>query len=57
MGQNIITFDRIEVEQQIFHQQKSLISIYSVNIGRKVVSNKVPFGKKRFEIFYWLQRW
>ena len=49
IGKTIITFGNIEFEKHKFHQYKNPISIYVVNIGRKVVSKKVPFGKKGFE--------
>ena len=45
MGKEIVTFGDIEVEEQKFHQHKSPISIYVVNIDRIVVSNKVPCSK------------
>ena len=41
MGKEIITFGNIDVEKHKFHQHKSPISIYVVNIDRIVVSNKV----------------
>ena len=51
MGQEIITFGDIRVEKQKFHQCKNLVLVYDVNIGRIVVSKKVPFGKKGFQYF------
>ena len=48
MCKEIITFGNIEVEKHKFHQHKSPISIYDVNVDGIVVSNRVPFGKKRF---------
>ena len=39
MGKEIVTFGNIEVEKQ----HKSPISIYGVNVDRKVVSNMAPF--------------
>ena len=51
MGQEIITFGDIKVEKQKFHQCKNLVLVYYVNIGRIVVSKKVPFGKKGFQYF------
>ena len=51
MDKEIITFSDIEV-----HQHKSSISTGNININKIIVSNKVLFGKKRFQIFYWLQR-
>ena len=46
MGKEIITFGDIEVEKHKFHQQKSPILIYDVNIVRIVVCNMLSFGKK-----------
>ena len=46
MGEQIITFCDIEFEKYNIHQYKNPISIYDINIGRVVVSSKVPFGKK-----------
>ena len=43
MGKEIIT---LEVEKHKFHQHKSPISIYDVNIDRIVVSKKVSYAKK-----------
>ena len=51
MGKQITTFCDIEVEKYKIHQYKNPISIYDTNIGRVVVSSKVPFGKKSFEYF------
>ena len=47
MGEQIITFCDIEFEKYNIHQYKNPISIYDINIGRVVVSSKVPFGKKK----------
>ena len=46
MGKETITFGKIEVEKQKFHQHKSPISIYDVNIDRIVIPNKVLFDVK-----------
>ena len=51
MGKEIITFIDIEVEKHKFHKGKSQISIDDVNVDRRVVSNRVPFGKKGFKYF------
>ena len=48
MAKEIIRFGNIELEKYKFHQHKSPISIYDVNIDKIVVSDKVPLGKKRF---------
>ena len=46
-----LTFGETEVEKYKFHQHKSPISIYDVNIDRIVVTNRVRFGKKGFNYF------
>ena len=51
MSKEIKTFGNIVVKKQKFHQPKSPISIFDVNIGKIVVSNKVPFGKKKIKYF------
>ena len=42
----MITFGDIEVEKHKFHQHKSSVSIYDVNVDRIRLSNKVPFSRK-----------
>ena len=49
MGKEIITFGDIEVEKHKSHQRQNPVSICDININRKVVSNKVPLGKKDFK--------
>lgn len=51
MGEKIIRFGDIEVKKRKFHQHKSPISIYDVNIDRVVISNKIYFGKIGFKYF------
>ena len=46
MGEEMITFGDIEVEKHKFHQHKSSVSIYDVNVDRIRLSNKVPFSRK-----------
>ena len=48
MDKEIITFGNIEVEKYKFHQLKNPILIFDVNIAIIIVSNKVPYGYKRF---------
>ena len=43
-------FDNIEVEKHKFHEHKSPISMYDVNINWTVVSTKFPFSKKVLNI-------
>ena len=56
MGKEVITFDNIEVEKHKFHQHKSPISIWDVNINKIIVSSKVPFGKNCFKNFRWYHK-
>ena len=48
MDKEIITFGNIEVQKYKFHQHKNPILIFDVNIAIIIVSNKVPYGYKRF---------
>ena len=48
MEKTIIKFD-IKIPKQKFHQHKRPISIKNINNDKIEVSNKVPFGKKRFK--------
>ena len=43
----VIKYDDTEIKKEKFHQNKRPISIKNVDINKIVVSNKVPFGKKR----------
>ena len=56
MGKEVITFDNIEVEKHKFHQHKSPISIWDVNINKIIVSSKAPFGKNCFKNFRWYHK-
>ena len=47
MGKEIITSGYIEVQKHRFHQQKSSISIYDKSFDWIIVSNRVPFDKKK----------
>lgn len=53
MGKEIITSGYIEVQKHRFHQQKSSISIYDKSFDWIIVSNRVPFDKKKkgFQFF------
>ena len=44
-----IKFDDIEIQKQKFYHHKGSISMKNTHINKIVVSNKVPFGKKRFK--------
>ena len=48
MAKKIITFGDIATEKQKLQQHKNRISIYDVDINKRVVSSKLRFGKKRF---------
>ena len=50
MEKTIIKFGDIEIQKQKFHQHKGPISIKNIDINKIVVSNKVSFGKKGFNI-------
>ena len=47
-------FDDTEIEECKFHQQKDPFSINNKDIDKIVVTNKVPFGKKKILNIYWL---
>ena len=47
MGKEILTFGDIEIEKDIFYFYKSPVLLREVNIERVLVSNKIPFGKKK----------
>ena len=51
MEKTVITFSDIEIWKQKFHQHKGPTWIKNVDIGKIVVSNKVPFGKKGLKYF------
>ena len=45
MDKEIIKFDDTEIEENEFHQYKSLISINGTDINKIVVSHRLPFGE------------
>ena len=51
MQKAIIKFRDTEIKKHKFHQYKSPISINNTDINKKIVSNKVSFGKKGFKYF------
>ena len=51
MEKIIIKFGDIEINKQKFNQHKRPILINSIDINKKMVSNKVSFGKKGFKLF------
>ena len=48
--EKVIRFVDIEIQKQKFHLLKEPIWIKNIYINKLVVSNKVPFGKKRFQL-------
>ena len=51
MKNTVIKSSDIAIKKQEFHQYKIPISIKNIDINKKVVSNKVCFGKKDFIYF------
>ena len=51
MDKKIIKFNETEIEEYEFHQYKSPILIYNIDINEIVVSNKFTFGKQDFKYF------
>ena len=51
MDKKIIKFSDTEIEEYVFHQDKSSILINDIDINEIVVSNKFPFGKQDFKYF------
>ena len=49
--QNNIKFKDSEIEKYKLHQYKSPILINNIDIKKKLVSNKVTFGKNDFKCF------
>ena len=47
----MIKVDGPEIEKYEFHQYKSPILITNIDINKKVVSNKLSFGKQNFKCF------
>ena len=43
-----IRCSNIEIQKQKFNQYKESISIKNIDINKRVLSNKVSFGKERF---------
>ena len=49
MEKTVIKFGDIELDQQNFYQYKKPISMKNIDIYKRVVSNKVSFGKRGFK--------
>ena len=43
-----IRFSNIEIQKQKLNQYKESISIKNIDMNKRVLSNKVSFGKERF---------
>ena len=52
----IVAFSDTKIEKHNFHYLKNSILIDDVDIDKILISNKICFDRKRFSIFYWLQR-
>ena len=50
MEKTVIKLGDIEIEKQKFYQRKRPISIKNIDINKIVVSHKVSFGKKGFNL-------
>ena len=44
-----LKFSDIEVKKSVFHKSKHPTDISKVDIGKIVISNKIPHGKKGFK--------
>ena len=51
MDKKIKKFDDTEIEEYKFHQNKSPMSINSIDINKIIISIKLPFGKEDFKYF------
>ena len=51
MDKKNVKSDSSEIEEFQYHQHKSLISVNEIDIIKRVVSNKFPFGKQDFKYF------
>ena len=50
MDKKIIKFDDTEIEEYIFHQNKSAISTNNIDINKIIVSSKLPLVNKILNI-------
>ena len=51
MDKKTVKSDDSEINEYKFYQNKSPILIRNLDISKIVVSNKLPFGKKKFKSF------
>lgn len=49
MSKANLNFDNIEIKKSAFHSSKYLINIDKVNIEKKVITNKISYGKSGFK--------
>ena len=54
MKKEIMMFGDTEIEKCKFLYSKYLINTNNVDIDKVIISNKISFGKKRFQILYLL---
>ena len=47
MGEEILTFGNIEIEEKIFYPYKSPELLRDIDIEKRLVSNKISFGEKK----------
>ena len=55
MSREIIRFSDTETEKWKLHCNKNPIFFKDVDPDKKILSNKVAFHKKRFQILYWIE--
>ena len=51
MGEEILTFGDIEIENDKFYRHKSPALLREVDTEKVLVSNKIPFGEKNYKYF------
>ena len=51
MGQEILMFSDIEIENSKFYRHKAPILLKDVDIEKVLVSNKISFGEKNYKYF------
>ena len=51
MGQNILTFEDIEIEKNKFYWNKIPVPLRDVGIEKVLVCNKTSFGEKMYKYF------
>ena len=51
MGNEMLTFEDVEIEQNKFYCHKAPIFLEDVDIEKVLVSNKISFGAKNYKYF------